>query len=159
VPAVVPPPDGGGGGDGGGEVFDEFDFNHDGKVDHNDIDGFVDALVNAKGFRHDLKGPDQSALINKFVEKITAPRPSGSALAARRKPIVLGRLKTSVQSGKTKHVRVPLTKAGKRFLRSYKRKRLRVTVTLKVERVPASGASQTRTFKRKVTFRVKRPRR
>jgi hypothetical protein len=86
----------------------------------------------------------------------------GSAAAAqRRRTVVLvkARKRITLGAGESKRVRLPLTKAGKRFLRGYKKKRLKVTMRFTVRHRPAAGAATQRTFQRKVTLRVKRRRR
>jgi hypothetical protein len=86
----------------------------------------------------------------------------GSAVAAQRRrqvALVKTRRRVTLGAGQTKRVKLPLTKAGKRFLRKYRRKRLKVTLRFTVRHRPAAGAADQRTFKRKVTLRVKRKRR
>lgn len=138
---------------------DPFDFNGDGQVNLPDLASFRGAVVSDNGFVHGLFGPGVSEDTENFLlGRITRPSAGGSA-AQRRKPILLARKTTTLRGGQSKRVRVPLTKAGKRFLRSYTRKRLRVTVTLRVRHVPASGTTQTRTVTGKASFRVQRKRR
>ena len=62
-------------------------------------------------------------------------------------------------AGERKRVRLPLTRAGKRFIRRYTKRRLKVTVRFTVQHRPAVGATKQRTFQRRATLRVQRKRR
>jgi hypothetical protein len=87
---------------------------------------------------------------------------AGGAQASQRRrrvALVKTRGRVTLRAGQRKRVRLPLTRAGKRFIRNYTKKRLRVTVRFTVRHRPAAGAVQRRTFGRRATFRVQRPRR
>jgi hypothetical protein len=153
-----PGPDGDGGPGpgpgGGGDQVDIFDYNGDGKVDY--LDFLLRrnrSVVDAKAFTiytpTDPITPEQmQVLIDAAV------RGSGSSAAAKR--IRLARRTATLQGGGTKRVRVPLTRAGKRFVRKYRRKRLRVRITFRARSIPATGTPQTANVSGPVTFRVKR---
>ena len=166
-PAVVTPPDGGtpDGGTPDGGLPGDFDLN--GRVDAADYVVWRKATLNQDGLTVTLRTPNgvrigsQTALYNEWRANFGNVAGSRNAQPAqRRKAIRFARNRTTLRGKDSKRVRIRLTKAGRRAVRGYTRKRLRATLTLRVTYRPAVGAAaQTRTFKQKVTLRVKRKRR
>ena len=169
--AAVPPTSGTPGtpgtpdGPGGDGLPGDFDLN--GTVDAADYVVWRGATLNQDGFTVTLRTPNgvrmesRTDLYNEW--RANFGRVSGSrhaSAAQRRKAIRFARNTTTLRGQQSKRVRIRLTKAGRRAVRGYARKRLRATLTLRVTYRPAVGAArQTRTFKQKVTLRVKRKRR
>jgi hypothetical protein len=177
--AAVPPaggtpgggtPDGGtpGGGLPGGGLPGAGDFDLDGDVDAADLlllrRGF-NASPNGVDFM--VQGPEGLGATDEldFQQwRMNFGRSAGGSSARasqRRRAVVLvkARRRVTVGAGERKRVRLPLTKAGKRFLRSYKKKRLKVTLRFTARHRPATGTVEQRRFARRVTLRVKRTRR
>jgi len=154
----VPPIDGGDNG-----IPGDFDLN--GAVDAADYLVWRRALLTENGVRVRIQTPDgvlegdAETLYNEW--RANFGRTGASAAQRRRaKAVVFARGRPTLRGGQSRRVRIRLTKAGKRLVRGYQRKRLRATFTLRVTHRPASGAPvQRRTFKQKVTLRVKRKRR
>jgi uncharacterized protein DUF4394 len=167
--AAVPPAGSGPGPGPGGEPPPGSipgDFNLDGTVDAADLVIFRAGLnASPNGVSVPLQAPDglgASDQIDFEQWRMNFGRGAGGARAAqrgRRVTLVKARRRVTLGAGETRRVRLPLTKAGKRFLRGYKKKRLRVTMRFTVRHRPAAGAATQRTFQRKVTLRVKRRRR
>lgn len=142
-----------------------------------DLDGDVDAadlLLLRRGFNASpngvdfmVQGPEGLGATDEldFQQwRMNFGRSAGGSRAwtsQRRRAVVLvkARRRVTVGAGERKRVRLPLTKAGKRFLRSYKKKRLKVTLRFTARHRPATGTVQQRRFARRVTLRVKRTRR
>jgi Domain of unknown function (DUF4394) len=160
--AIAPTPTGGGDGGGGGGGDATGDFDLDGELDVRDFIERRAASITPFGVLVFGVAPDgliQTRLVDLFF-KVDVPRPAGSAArraAPRRTVIARGRAR--LRGGQRKRIRIPLTKAGRRFLRRYERKRLRTRVTLRVRYEPPAGAVQNRTFKAGIKLKVKRPRR
>ena len=170
--AAVPPAGGtpgggtpGGGTPGGGTLPGDFDLN--GTVDAADYVVWRNARLTQNGLTVTIRTPNgvrtgsESELYNEWRANFGRVTGSRHASAAQRpKTIRFARNRTTLRGQDSKRVRIRLTKAGRRAVRRYARKRLRATLTLRVTYRPAIGAaSQTRTFKQKVTLRVQRKRR
>lgn len=169
---VVPPPGTPGGGTpGGGQPGTGLpgDFDLNGSVDAADYVLWRKGVLSEDGLTVRVQTPngvldgDTSELYNVWRSNFGRSLGSERASAAqrrRRKAIVFARNTSVLRGEESKRVRIRLTKAGRRLVRGYKRKRLSGTLTLTVTYRPASGAAaQKRTFKQKVTLRVKRKRR
>jgi hypothetical protein len=164
--AAVPATGGGPGpgpGPGGEPVGGDFDL--DGDVDAADLLLFRRNFnVGPNGVDLTVQSPDGLGAADAFDfqqwrANFGQSARIGSARASqRRRAVVLvkARRRVTLGAGERKRVRLPLTKAGKRFIRSYKKKRLKVTLQFTARYRPAAGTAQRRTFKRKVTLRVKR---
>jgi hypothetical protein len=159
----------GGGLPGGGNDLPG-DFNLDGRVDAADYvvwrkaprltqDGIVVRIQTPSGVREG----DESQLYQEWrtnFGRTSSVQRAGATQRARRRPITFARNRSTLRGNESKLVRVRLTKAGRRLVRGYSRKRLRATLRLTVTYRPASGAApQRRTFTRRVTLRVQRKRR
>jgi len=85
---------------------------------------------------------------------------SSASQRSRRRGIVFARNRTTLRGRQSKRIRVRLTKAGRRLIRRYDRRRLRATLVLRVTYRPASGGPvQKRTFRQPVRLRVVKPKR
>jgi len=168
--AAVPPagtPGGGtpGGETPGGDLPGDFDLN--GRVDAADYVVWRKATLNQDGLTVTVRTPSgvrigsQTGLYNEWRANFGRTTGAQNARAAqRRKAVRFARNRTTLRGQDSKRIRIRLTRAGRRAVRGYARKRLRATLTLRVTYRPAIGAApQTRTFKQKVTLRVKRKRR
>jgi hypothetical protein len=143
------------------------DFDLNGSVDAADYIVWRKATLNQDGLTVTIRTPNgvrvgsETDLYNEWRANFGRVGGSRHASAAQRpKAIRFARNRTTLRGQDSKRVRIRLTKAGRRAVRRYARRRLRATLTLRVTYRPAIGAApQTRTFKQKVTLRVKRKRR
>jgi uncharacterized protein DUF4394 len=160
--AAVPAPGGGPGPGPGGETPVGGDFDLDGDVDLNDLTKLLSAF-GGDGVTIRVETPggvvegESMTLLTELLANFG--RGAGASQRGRRKQTVIARRRTTLRAGDRKRVRVPLTRAGRRLYRGYTRKRLRATLRVAVTYRPLGRPVQKRTFKRKVTLRVKRPRR
>jgi hypothetical protein len=171
VASVLPAPGtpGGGtpgGGTPGGGLPGDFDLN--GVVDAADLVIFRAGLnVSPDGVSVPLQAPDGLEATDRldfeqWRMNFGRTAGGGSARASqRRRAVVLvkARRRVTLGAGERKRVRLPLTRAGKRFIRGYKKRRLKVTLRFTVRHRPAAGAVTRRNFQRRATLRVQRKRR
>jgi hypothetical protein len=161
LPAGGGPPDGGGPPPGGGGP--PGDYNLDGAVDAADYVVWRKGALSEDGLRVRIQTPDgvlEGDTMQLYSEWRANFGRSSASQRRRARGIVFARNRTTLRGEQSKRVRVRLTKAGKRLVRRYDRKRLRARLLLRVTYRPASGGPvQRRAFRQAVRLRVVKPRR
>jgi hypothetical protein len=139
------------------------DFNRDGKVDAADYvvwrkgeitEDYLQVRQRAVG------GYEPADKVVHYTEWRTNFGRSRASQRGRARQILFARGRVTLRGGQSRLVRIPLTRAGKRLVRSFDGRRLRARLLLRVTYRPAGGApAQRRTFRQAVRLRVVKPKR